>query len=304
MRQSSSVLVKFSAALYRRFRRVSLALYRRNVPPSLLNVVLYPTYLFQFVAVHRRFPIRPTRLFNDFLFQVRSGTELECPLRRRVSDKEYCRMYMEEKLGVETTTPTICVLRTADEVERYRPTVLPCVIKPTNSCGRMVIAHSEKEYIEALPRIMDWFHEDYFVCDLEKNYATLERKVIVEEYIDDSFSLEGSVHCLGGEPKLISLIDRYTKARQSFDLDGTPLGVSLYYPLQAFEPASWEFLPSLLRQSRILSSEFTYIRVDFFTDTKRVIFGELTNLPAAGIGRFYPADGEKIFSEVFFRPVR
>jgi hypothetical protein len=142
------------------------------------------------------------------------------------------------------------------------------------------------------------------VCDLEKNYATLERKVIVEEYIDDSFSLEGSVHCLGGEPKLISLIDRYTKARQSFDLDGTPLGVSLYYPLQAFEPASWEFLPSLLRQSRILSSEFTYIRVDFFTDTKRVIFGELTNLPAAGIGRFHPADGEKIFSEVFFRPVR
>lgn len=100
-------------------------------------------------------------------------------------------MYMEEKLGAEATTPTICVLRTGDEVERYRPSVLPCVIKPTNSCGRMVRARSEKEYIEALPQIMDWFHEDYFVCDLEKNYATLERKVIVEEYLDDSFSLEG-----------------------------------------------------------------------------------------------------------------
>ncbi|MBS0181298.1 MAG: hypothetical protein JSS39_02765 [Nitrospira sp.] len=304
MRQFSPALVKLSVLLYKRFRRVSLALYRRHVPLSLLNVVLYPTYLFQFVAAHHRLPIRPARLFNDFLFQVKSGSELESPLRRRVSDKEYCKLYTEERLGPGTTTPTTRVLRTEDEVERYRPPVFPCVMKPTNSSGRMIIARSEDEYMGALPKIKNWFHEDYFLSDLEKNYATLERKVIVEEYIDDSFSLEGSVHCLRGEPKLVSLIDRYTKARQTFDLDGTPLGVSLFYPLQDFQPASWDFLPSLLSQSRILSAEFTYIRVDFFTDTKRVLFGELTNLPAGGIGRFYPADGEKIFSEVFFRPGR
>ena len=304
MRQSSDALVKLSGFLYKRFRLVSLTLYRRNVPPSMLNVLLYPTYLFQFIAAHHRLPIRPTRLFNDFLFQVKSGAELEGSLRRRVTDKEYCKLYTEERLGPGTTAPTTHVVRTEDEVERYRPPAFPCVIKPTNSSGRVIIARSEDEYIAALSKIKHWFHEDYFLSDLEKNYATLERKIIFEEYIDDSFSLEGSVHCLRGEPKLVSLIDRYTKARQTFDIDGTPLGVSLFYPLQEFEPASWEFLPSLLSQSRILSAEFTYIRVDFFTDTKRVLFGELTNLPAGGIGRFYPADGEKIFSEVFFRPER
>jgi len=31
-----------------------------------------------------------------------------------------------------------------------------------------------------------------------------------------------------------------------------------------------------------------------------VLFGELTNLAAGGMGRFFPADGEKKFSEVFF----
>lgn len=304
MKQSSAVLVKFSAILYKHFRRASRALYRRNVPPFILTAVLYPTYLFQFVMVHRRLPIRPDRLFNDFLFRVKSGTELERPLRRRVTDKEYSKLYTEEKLGAGTTTPTCAVLRTEDEVKQYRPPAFPCVIKPTNSSGRLIIARSEREYIEALPRIQNWFHEDYFLSDLEKNYVGLERKIIVEEYIDDAFSLEGSVHCLKGEPKLVSLIDRYTKARQTFDVDGTPLGVSLYYPLQEFEPASWEFLTGLLSQSRMLSAEFTYIRVDFFTDTKRVLYGELTNLPAGGIGRFYPVDGEKVFSEVFFRPVR
>lgn len=221
-----------------------------------------------------------------------------------MTDKEYCKVYTEERLGPGTTTPTIRVLHTTDEVERYRPPAFPCVIKPTNSSERMVIARSEDEYIAALPMMKNWFHEDYFWADLEKNYVALERKVIVEEYIDDSFSLEGSVHCLRGEPKIISLINRNTKARQSFDIAGTPLGVSLYYPLQEFEPASWDFLPDLLCQARILSAEFRYIRVDFYTDTKRVLFGELTNLPAGGIGRFYPPEGEKIFSEVFFQPVR
>lgn len=304
MRQSSGVLVKVASRLYGRLRRVSLALYRRRVPASILNLVLYPTHLFQFVAVHHRLPIRPHRLFNDFLFQVKSGPELESPLRRLVSDKEYCKLYTEERLGAGTTTPTIHVLRSEDEVERYRPRKFPCVMKPTNSSGRMIIARSEGDYVTAMSKMKNWFHEDYFVSELEKNYATLERKVIIEEYIDDSFSLEGSVHCLRGEPKLVSLIDRYTKARQTFDIDRTPLGVSLYYPLQEFEPASWDFLPGLLSQSRILSAEFTYIRVDFFTDTKRLLFGELTNLPAGGIGRFYPPDGEKIFSDAFFRPAR
>ena len=215
--------MKLSASLYKRFRRVSLTLYRRNVPPSMLNVVLYPTYLFQFIAAHHRLPIRPGRLFNDFLFQVKSGAELESSLRRRVTDKEYCKLYTEERLGPGTTTPTTHVLRTEGEVERYRPPAFPCVIKPTNSSGRVIIARSKDEYMAALSKIKNWFHEDYFMSDLEKNYATLERKVIFEEYIDDTFSLEGSVHCLRGEPKLVSLIDRYTKARQTFDVDGTPL---------------------------------------------------------------------------------
>ncbi len=300
----SSAVLKVATLLHERFRRVSLALYRRNAPLSILNAVLYPTYLFEFVAVHHRLPKKPSRLFNDFLFQIKAGAELESSLRRRVTDKEYCKLYTEERLGAGTTTPTIHVLRSVGEVARYRPSEFPCVIKPTNSCERVIIARSENEYVAALSKITNWFHEDYFLSDLEKNYATLERKVIVEKYIDDSFSLEGSVHCLKGEPKLVSLIDRYTKMRQTFDIRGKPLGVSLHYPLREFEPASWDFLPRLLTQSRILSTEFTYIRVDFFTDTKRVLFGELTNLPAGGIGRFYPADGEGIFSDVFFRTVR
>jgi hypothetical protein len=174
------------------------------------------------------------------------------------------------------------------------------VVKPTHSFGRIVLVFSESDYHKEKTRIKDWLHQDYFLESLERNYAQLEKKVIVEQYIDDTFAIEGSVHCLEGEPKIISLIDRKTKERQSFDTNKTPLGVSLQYPLKAFEPKDWSFLHSLSKSARILSAEFSYIRIDFYTDGERVLFGELTNLPAGGMGKFFPADGEKTFSKVFF----
>ena len=63
-------------------------------------------------------------------------------------------------------------------------------------------------------------------------------------------------------------------------------------------------MPAILNAANEVAVQAFLDRRIGFTDSPRVIEHTLTNLPAGGIGRFYPADGEKIFSEVFFRPVR
>jgi hypothetical protein len=141
---------------------------------------------------------------------------------------------------------------------------------------------------------------DYFRVLLERNYAGLDKRVIVEPWLDEAFLYEGSVHCRGGVPKVVSIIERYTKRRQSYRSDRTPLGVSLGFPLTAFMLPDWGFFDPLLQAAARLSAEFSYIRVDFYTDGERLVFGELTNLPAAGLGQFYPENGEAIFSAAFF----
>jgi len=291
---------KIASILQKCFKRAALKLYPMRAHSLMFETVLYLRHLFQFLEVHKRLPIRPNTLFNDFLFQLKASSELGSPLRTFITDKELAKIYVERKLGAGTTSATLCVLRTPEEVETYLPATYPVVIKPTHSCGRIVLVFSESDYHKAKTQIKDWLNEDYFLGGLEKNYAKLEKKIIVEKYIDDTFAIEGSVHCMSGEPKIISLIDRKTKERQSFDTNKSALGVSLGYPLKEFEPKDWGFLYSLLKSSRILSGEFSYIRVDFYTDGERVLFGELTNLPAGGNGKFFPADGEKKFSEVFF----
>jgi len=286
------------------FHRVAFKLYHMRAPSLMFETVLYVGHLFKFLANHKRLPIRPKTLFNDFLFQLLCSSELGNPLRTFITDKEFGKLYVEKKLGAGTVPATLCVLRTPEKVDTYLPATYPIVIKPTHSFGRIVLAFSESDYHKAKTHIKDWLEHDYFLESLERNYAKLEKKIIVEQYIDDTFAIEGSVHCLNGEPKIISLIDRKTKERQSFNTTKSPLGVSLQYPLKNFEPKDWGFLGSLLKGSRILSGEFSYVRIDFYTDGERVLFGELTNLAAGGMGKFFPAGGEKKFSEVFFNSLQ
>lgn len=267
---------------------------------SVYKYLLYCTYLMEFLDVHKRLPANPNLLFNDFLFRLKTGSELENPLRKYITDKEFGKTYIENKLGVGTTPTTLCILRTPEEVAAYLPDTFPVVVKPTHSCGNIVFIFSEADYRQAQNKLLEWLRLDYFLCTFEKNYEKLDKKLIVENYIDDTFAIEGSVHCMNGQPRIISLIDRKTKERQSFDVNKTALGVSLSFPLKEFDQKDWRFHAGLIKSARILSAEFSYIRVDFYTDGERVIFGEMTNLPAAGNGQFFPDGGEKKFSEALF----
>jgi hypothetical protein len=250
----------------------------------------------------RRMPGPSDRLFNDYLRVLKTGPELENPLRHRISDKVLCKAYVEERLGPGTTVPTLAVLDSAGAIAVYRPPVWPVAVKPTHSSGRFLRIGSDAEWVAAQAEITGWLEHDYFRVSLERNYAGLARRVIVEPWLEEELRLEGSVHCRDGVPKVVSLIDRYSKDRQSFDTDRRAMGVSLAFPTTDFRLEDWSFFDPLLDAARKLSADLPYIRIDFYTDGRRVVFGELTNLPAGGIGRFYPANGEEIFSRVFFAP--
>ena len=63
------------------FNRVVLKLYHMRAPSLMFETVLYLWHLFWFLAKHKRLPIRPNTLFNDFLFQLKTSSELGSPLR-------------------------------------------------------------------------------------------------------------------------------------------------------------------------------------------------------------------------------
>lgn len=249
-----------------------------------------------------RYPDQPQRRFNDFLHALKVGDELENPLRKRITDKLGGKAYVESRLGPEMTVPTLAVLEDSAAIAAYQPPAFPVAVKPTHSSGRILRITSDADWEAGQDTMIGWLKHDYFRGSLERNYAGLAKRVIVEPWLDESLRLEGSVHCRAGVPKVVSIIERYSKDRQSFSVDRKPLGVSLGFPTTNFQLTEWAFFTPLLQAAAQLSAELSYIRVDFYTDGRRLVFGELTSMPAAGVGTFYPATGEDIFSAEFFAP--
>lgn len=291
-----------SAALRSTLRRLAYRLWQ--LPPLrglALQLIRAHTRL---EAAHwlGRWPDRPEELFNDYLLRLKVSTELDTPLRRRITDKALSKEVIAERLGPGRAVPTLAVLDRPQAVADYRPPVYPVAVKPTHSTARLLRIGSEAEWIAAEPTLVGWLHHDYFRQSLERNYAGLAHRVIVEPWLDEALALEGSVHCRDGVPKVVSIVQRYTKARQSYLPDRSPLGVSLVFPLVEFQLESWEFFDPLMADAARLAQGFSYLRVDFYTDCHRIVFGELTTITAAGVTTFHPADGEEIFSRVFFAP--
>ncbi len=253
-----------------------------------------------FVILNGRFPNRPDGRFNDFLYRLKTGDEILTPLRRQISDKAEVKSYIANRLGAKAVLPTLAVLTTAQEVSAYLPPQYPVAVKPTHSSGRMRRITSDADWRAATPTICNWLAHDFFRRSLERNYDGLPKRVIVEPWLEERFRIEGSIHCRNGAPKVVSIIERYSKERQSYTPDRTPLGISLGFPLRAFHLTEWDFFDPVLHAATQLSAGLSYIRVDFYTDGSEVIFGELTNLPAGGRGQFFPEGGEKIFSTAFF----
>jgi TupA-like ATPgrasp len=249
-----------------------------------------------------RWPDHPDELYNDYLLRLKLSAELDTPLRRRITDKALSKDFIAERLGPGRSVPTLALLDTAQDIAAFRPPAYPVAVKPTHSSARLLRIGSEAEWIAAEPTLVGWLHHDYFRQSLERNYAGLARRIIVEPWLDETLALEGSVHFREGVPKVVSIVQRYTKARQSYLPDRSPLGVSLVFPLVDFQLESWAFFDPLLADATRLAQGFSSLRVDFYTDCSRIVFGELTTITAAGVTTFHPANGEAIFSRVFFAP--
>lgn len=291
------------AAVRGPLRHVTYGLWNQPGLRGLSRATLRAYAWLDVVARFGRRPNRPDERFNDFLYALKVSDELDSPLRRRITDKALAKGFVEERLGPGRTLPTLAVLDSAAALAAFRPAAYPVAVKPTHSSGHLIRVDSDQDWVGALRPMTTWLSHDHFRRALERIYAGLARRVIVEPWLDESLYLEGSVHCRQGVPKVVSIINRYEKTRQSFAAsDRRALGVSLGFPLTEFHLTDWAFFDPLLDDARRLSAGLSYVRVDFYTDGRRVVIGELTNLPAAGRGRFHPADGEEIFSAVFFAP--
>jgi len=259
----------------------------------------YLLALRHFIGTHKRLP-SDRSLLNDYLFHLKTGDEALDPLRQFISDKEHVKTYVRSKIGDAFNVPTLAVLKSREDVDRYDFPGM-CCIKPTHASGRAII-RTGGEPVDR-ERIKSWLDFNHYDDTREVNYRYLVPKIIVEPLIFENGNIEDyKIFCFRGKPRLIQVdIDRYIDhTRLYFDDQWNEMDFSILYPKSGKNIARPECLAQMLDLAARLSEDFEFIRVDFYTDGRNLLVGELTNCPENASGTFIPASAEKEASRLIF----
>ncbi|MBL8581082.1 MAG: hypothetical protein JNL61_02495 [Rhizobiaceae bacterium] len=247
-----------------------------------------------FLSAHARRPTtRP--LLNDVMFHVKTTAEILKPLRVFVTDKELAKIYVAGLIGRSYCVDTTAVLRSDAEIDRY-DFPADCAVKPTHLSGSYQFAHSgiDKTAVKA------WLRQNYYLMTREANYGHLDPKIIIEPFLGNYYEVK--VYCLFGEPKLLNAVLGNTTRRRNdyFTVDWTRLDVQS--PLPPFEGIipKPRMIEEILEISRVLSSRFNLVRLDFYTNDDDIKVGEITNCDNSGTRVYKPQGAHELVSKVIF----
>lgn len=260
----------------------------------------YVVSLLRFLRMQRRWPRRERRWFNDQLFAIKTSDEILDPLRVFTSDKELVRLYVKATVGDAHNVPTLAVLRSLEECRNF---AFPnrCVIKPTHLSGT-VILRRHGEPID-WPKIEHWFRHNNYPASREANYRQLRPKVVVEPFVfDDDNARDYKFFCSNGRPTLIQVDnDRFRgHTRNFYDPQWSRLDLHMTYPPGDVDDPRPDNLEEMLELAQRLSRDFSFVRVDLYSDGKQALLGELTHCHGSAGEYFVPRSAEAAASRIIF----
>lgn len=217
------------------------------------------------------------------------------------ADKYLVRDYVKSKLGTDGhLTKLYAVIDGPAEISGLG---LPSqfVMKANHLSGVVKIVRDSdslaKGELEDLAS--KWLQKNYYDKLHEWAYKNIKPRIIFEELLEFNGNVpdDWRFFCFRGEPRFIQVdIDRFIDQRRNFyDMDLTLLPVKKVFENFQRETDSLQNYDKMLEIARKLSAGTDFIRVDLYNIQGRILFGELTNYPSAGLGKFNPSSWDTTF---------
>lgn len=169
------------------------------------------------------------------------------------------------------------------------------VLKTTNGCGTNIICkNKEKINIEKTKEQLNiWMKKKYGLETAETHYLKIKPRIICEKMIktkDGTLPNDYKFFCFNGEPKFFYYgYDRENGFKKLHcDLDWNIIDITKEKAtLSTKECNKPQCFNDMIKYARILSKGIPFVRVDFYDSMGKVIFGEMTFTPTAGLSQIY-----------------
>lgn len=267
-----------------------------RTPPALALRVEYYRRL-------RRFPnLRNPTLFTE-KSQVAKLTDRN-PLLPIMVDKVRVKDFVSERLGPDWVTPTIWHgPELPARADHDWP--LPFVIKVNHVSGGNFFVRTPEECdwptIEnAVNALLSRPYEPHTV---QWAYNSIPRQALVEPYIGDvaAAPVDYKLFVFHGRVEFIEVdTDRATQHKRAFyDRAWKLQPFALQYPLETRPIPRPKSLNEMIAAAELLAGAAPFLRIDFYEISGQPLFGEISQFPDGGMGRFDPPAYDKVLGDLW-----
>lgn len=263
------------------------------------NDEIYLRLLYFFEMGGRVLHLKNPKTFNEKLQWLKLYNRK--PEHVTMVDKYEAKKYVESIVGSSFIIPTIGVWDDPDEID-WESLPQRFVLKVTHDSGGLVICKAKAKFdiAKAKEKLRKALNHDYFMTYREWPYKNVPRRIIAEEYIEDSHGElnDYKIFCFNGEPKFVQVdYGRHSKhGRNIYDMDWKFMKFmnNIHYPYDEGhvieKPVNFEKMVELAKR---LSSGEPHLRVDFYNLDGKIYFGELTFFHGSGLVTFRPKEWDR-----------
>ena len=217
-------------------------------------------------------------------------------------DKYRAKDYVSSIIGEAYIIPTLGVWKSFDEID-FDALPEQFVLKCNHGSGDAVICTDKASFdIEsARKKLTDALRRDYYLVSREWPYKNVERRIIAEQYLEDSETHDARDYkffCFDGQVKCFKVdLDRFTGRHANwYDTEGKilPYGTLGAEPVYDREVRLPEKLDEMMALAEKLSAGLPFLRVDFYYVNGKIYSGELTFYPASGLKPFTDMQWDRI----------
>jgi hypothetical protein len=249
-------------------------------------------------------------------FQKIHGHTLDTSNPQSFSEKLYCRMIAVNRAGDRVMSKLSDKFRVRNYVERriggahlakllWHGTDVQAVpfetlpekymIKANHGSAMNRLVRGEIDRASVVKEMARWMNSDFASQYGEHHYDAILRQIVIEEMLDDGQEdgpLDYRFWCFDGKIETIQVDNNSHSINPFYDSDWKRIPGG-YRPkareVEIDRPANFEEMKVLASR---LSRGIDFVRVDLYSLKERVVFGELTFTPTAGVAIFKPSSWE------------
>lgn len=232
--------------------------------------------------------------FHEKLLKLKIEKYNDSALVKKCADKYAVRQYVTETVtnGEELLIPLIATYYSVDDIQ-WDSFPDKFVIKWNFGCGFNIVCQdkSKLDITKAKTQLKKWENDTTYLLNAELQYKNVKKVIMVEEFLDDhtgDLPSDYKFYCFNGNPMAVLYISGRDSSEESaafFDMEWNYIGrpQKACYIENTHLPEKPESLERMIDAAQQLSSNFEFVRVDFYVVNNKPYLGEMTFTPASGL---------------------